>query len=224
MISTKLKLEQIKLAEKVMINDNFEEINYIAGCDQAYTTDNKIISYVVVLDKNMKIVDSAYAITDCRMPYIPGYLFYREAPAIIEAFNKLKQKPDVIMVDGNGILHPRRIGMASQLGIVLDMPTIGVAKTLMMGKLEDGKVEVDKEIRAVEIRTREFAKPLYISPGHKISMKTAVDIVKSSIIIPHKLPEPLHLAHRYSNNKKDNIAGNAKITTCKIECNEMANA
>ncbi|MFC1734087.1 endonuclease V [candidate division KSB1 bacterium] len=209
MNKSKLKLEQIKLAEKVLTNDVFDEINYIGGCDQAFTDDNKIISSVVVLDKNMKVIDSATAVVECKMPYIPGYLFYREAPAILEAFNKLKQKPDILIVDSNGILHPRRIGMASHVGVVLDIPTIGVAKNLMMGRVSDGKIEVDKEIRAVEVRTREHAKPLFVSPGHKISLRTAVELVKKSIIHPHKLPEQLHLAHRFANKKKKNMDGNS---------------
>jgi len=212
MNNQKLKLEQAKLAEKVLTNDSFDEINYIAGCDQAYTTDNKIVSVVVVLDKSMKVVDSANAVVECRMPYIPGYLFYREAPAIIEAFNKLRQKPDIMMVDGNGILHPRRIGMASQLGIVLDIPTIGIAKTVMIGRSADGRIEVDKEIRAIEVRTREHAKPLYVSPGHRISLKTAVEFVQKSIIQPHKLPEPLHLAHRFANRKKESIENKGQLS------------
>ncbi|MFO8016278.1 MAG: endonuclease V [Candidatus Woesearchaeota archaeon] len=198
----KLKSEQQRLAENVITNDMFEDIEYIGGCDQAYTDDNRIISYVVVMDRNMKIVDSAHEVAECRMPYIPGYMFYREGPAVVEAFSKLRTRPDVLMVDANGILHPRRIGMASQLGIALDVPTIGIAKNLMMGKVMEGKVEVDKEIRAAEVKTRDYAKPLYVSPGHRISVRTAEDLVKRFIIHPHKLPEPLHLAHRYSNKRK----------------------
>jgi len=206
-----LKLEQVKLAGKVITTDSFEEISLIGGCDQAYTNDGKIVSTIVVLDKNLKVVDSANAVAECRMPYIPGYLFYREAHVIIEAFNKLKQRPEILVVDGNGILHPRRIGMASQLGIVLDIPTIGVAKTLMMGQSMDGRIEVDKEIRAIEVRTREFAKPLYVSPGHRISLKTAVEMIQKMIVQPHKLPEPLHLAHRFADKKRDRLANGPKF-------------
>ncbi|MCX8146850.1 MAG: endonuclease V [Candidatus Woesearchaeota archaeon] len=199
----KLKEEQLKLAEKVIIIDSFDKIKYIGGCDQSYSG-NKIISCVVVMDEKMKIVDKAFAEKECNFPYIPGFLSYRESPAVVEAFNKLKIKPDILMVDGNGILHPRRFGMASHLGIILDIPTIGITKSLLIGKVIDGKIEVDKEIRGMEVKTREFSNPLYVSPGHRISLKTAVEIVKKSIIFPHKLPEPLHLAHRLAKKRKEN--------------------
>jgi deoxyribonuclease V len=105
----------------------------------------------------------------------------------------------LLIVDANGILHPRRIGMASQLGIVLDIPTIGITKNLFIGKpSSDGKIEIDKEIRGEELRTKEYANPIYLSPGHRISLRTASDLVKKMIIAPHKLPKPLHLAHRFA--------------------------
>lgn len=219
----RLKQEQIRLAQKVMIFDQFDEINLVGGCDQAYTDDNKVISYIVVLDKNLRIVDSAHAITECGMPYLPGYLFYREAHAIIEAFGKLRQKPDMLMVDGNGILHPRRIGLASHLGIILDIPTIGVAKTLVMGRSFDGRIEIDKEIIAVEVKTREHAKPLYVSPGHRISLNTAVEMTKKFIVQPHKLPEPIHIAHRYADKKKESLM-NAKKSQSSEKSAEIQGA
>ncbi|MBD3313704.1 endonuclease V [Candidatus Woesearchaeota archaeon] len=199
MNTSRLREEQLKLAEKVMTIDQFEQARYIAGCDQAYKDNNKIISVVVVMDsKTQKIVDRAESEQFCRTPYLSGYLFYREAPSVIEAFSKLNVKPDVLLVDANGILHPRRIGMASQLGLALDVPTIGIAKSLAFGKPREGKIELDKEIVAEEVITKEFANPLYVSPGHKVSLRTSIDIVKSLIMHPHKLPEPLHLAHRFA--------------------------
>ncbi|MBU0536148.1 MAG: endonuclease V [Nanoarchaeota archaeon] len=199
MNTSKLRQEQLKLAEKIMTTDMFENARYIAGCDQAYKDNNKIISVVVVMDiKTMQIVEKAESEQYCKMPYISSYLFYREAPAIIDAFSKLNTKPDILMVDANGILHPRRIGMASQLGLALDVPTIGVAKNLAFGRSFQNKIEANKEIVAEEVATREFARPLYVSPGHRISLRTSVEIVKKMIVEPHKLPEPLHLAHRLS--------------------------
>lgn len=114
--------------------------------------------------------------------------------------------------------------MASQLGMVLDVPTIGVAKTLMMGRSEDGRIEVDKEIRAMEVRTREFAKPLYVSPGHRISLKTAVEMVQKMIVQPHKLPEPLHLAHRFADRKRENLANATKLGKEPLKTAEEINA
>ncbi|MBW2971543.1 endonuclease V [Candidatus Woesearchaeota archaeon] len=201
-----LKKEQLKLAKKVTVKDDFEEMNYIGGCDQAFI-DNKVISAVVVLEyKTLKLVEKKYAVVDAPIQYIPGFLSYREGPAIVEAVSKLQQKPDIMMVDANGILHPRKIGMASHVGILLDMPTIGVAKKLLLGEEIDGKIVVEGEKRAVVLKTKEHAKPIYISPGHRISLKTSEEIVKKCMVEKHKLPEPLHEAHKYSNKIRDRMA------------------
>ena len=124
-------------------------------------------------------------------------MFYKDGPAVIEAYNKLEQKPDVLIVEANGILHPRRIGMASHVGILLDVPTVGVTKRLMLGEVRGQTIYVEKEARGYEFITREYANPIYISPGHKISLKTSMEIIKNCVRQPHKLPEPLHLAHKY---------------------------
>lgn len=200
----RLKEEQIKLARKVILKESFTEAETIAGADCAFYS-NKIVAAIVVCDKEMKILEKQHSISDVKLPYIPGFLFYREGPAIADAYSKLSKKPTVLMLDGNGILHPLRIGIASQLGVLLDQATIGVAKTLLLGKNEDGKILVGNEIRAMEMKTREYSRPLYISPGHKISMEKSVEIAKDSIRPPHKLPEPLHLAHRLANKIKDEL-------------------
>lgn len=202
--TAKLKEEQIKLAKEVIVRDDFEKITYFGGCDQAFIGD-EVVSGIVVLDKDMKLIENKYSKVKAAMSYVPGFLFYREGPAIIEAFNKLEQKPDVLMVDGSGILHPRRIGIASQLGIILNIPTIGVTKKLNCGNVKEGKVYYDKEIRGIELKTREFAKPIYASPGHKISLGKSLEIVKSYLKPPHKLPEPIHQAHKYVNKVRDQI-------------------
>lgn len=196
--AAKLKEEQLKLAKEVVLKGEVSKFKLIGGCDQAFVND-VVISGVVVLDKELKTAEKTYSVIKAQIPYVPGFLFYREGPAIIDAFNKLEKKPDVLLVDGNGILHPRRLGMASHLGVVLDIPTIGVTKRLMCGDVKEGKVYVDKEIRGIELRTREHSNPLYVSPGHKISFGKSIEVVKNSLKQPHKLPEPLHLAHRYVN-------------------------
>jgi deoxyribonuclease V len=198
-----LKKEQLKLAKKVVVKDDFDELRYVGGCDQAFF-DNKVISAVVVLELDtLKLVEKKFAVADAPIQYIPGFLSYRESPAIVAAVSKLEQKPDVLMIDANGILHPRRIGMASHVGILLDMPTIGVAKKLLLGEEKDGKVFVEGEARAMAMKTKEHAKPIYISPGHRVSLKTAADTVKKCMVEKHKLPEPLHEAHKYCNKVRE---------------------
>ena len=200
----KLKEEQLKLAKEVILKDSFSKVKLIGGCDQAFVDDN-VISGVVVCNKELELVEKKHAVIDTRVPYVSGFLFYREGPAIVEAFNKIEKKPDVLLVDGNGILHPRRIGMASHLGILLDVATIGITKNLMCGNVKEGKVYVDKEIRGLELKTREYARPIYLSPGHKISFGKSLKIVKDYLKSPHKLPEPLYLAHRYVNEVRKRL-------------------
>jgi deoxyribonuclease V len=200
-----LKKEQLKRAKKVIVKDDFDEMNYIGGCDQAFV-DNQVISAVVVLDaKTLKLIEKKYAVAEAPIQYIPGFLSYRESPAVVEAVSKLQQKPDLMMVDANGILHPRKIGMASHLGILLDMPTIGIAKKLLMGEEKDGKIIVEGETRAIALKTKEHAKPIYVSPGHRVSLKTAAELVKKCLVEKHKMPEPLHEAHKYSNKVRERM-------------------
>ena len=195
----RLKEEQIKLAGKVITIDSVEKITTIGGADQAYVH-NKVISAIAVCDyKSLKVIEEKHAIVEAKIPYKSGFLFYRDGHAVIEAFNKLENKPDVLILEGNGILHPRRIGMASQVGILLDMATIGVAKRLMLGEVKDRTIYVEKEARGYELITREYAKPIYISPGHKVSLKTSFEVIKNCLRYPHKLPLPLDLAHKYGN-------------------------
>ncbi len=193
----KLKEEQLKLAEKVIVNDKVKKVKTIAGADQSYVG-NKVISAIVVCNyKSLEIIGEKHAIVDARIPYIRGFLFYRDGPAVMEAFNMLEHKPDVLIVQGNGILHPRRIGMASHVGILLDVATIGVTKRLMLGEVKDKTIYVEKEARGYELITREHSKPIYISPGYKVSLKTSLEIIKKCLRHPNKLPIPLQLARKY---------------------------
>jgi len=199
----KFKQEQLKLAKKVIKKDDFDKFELIAGVDQAFVN-NKVISAIVVCDaKTLKPVEKKYAVVEATIPYIPGFLSYRESPAAVEAFNKLEKKPDIIIVDAHGLAHPRRLGMASHLGLLLDVPTIGTAKKLIVGKSQNGKIVHNNKVIAQEVVTKEHARPLYVSIGHRISLKAAVELVKKTTILPHKLPEPLHLAHRYANKIRE---------------------
>jgi deoxyribonuclease V len=200
----KLRKEQTELASKIITSDSFEKIELIAGVDVVYVKDTAVCA-IAVCDKKMNLVESKYSVAETKFPYLPGYLFYREGPIIIETFHKLNKKPDILMCGNHGILHPRRLGSASHLGLILDIPTIGVAKNMLIGSLQGDSVIVDKEVRAAQIVTKEHANPLFVSQGHRISLKKAVEIVKNSIHPPHKLPEPLHIAHHISGREKKKI-------------------
>jgi len=202
-----LKKEQLKLAEKVSIVDSVKNIKTIAGADQSYI-EGKVISTIAVCNyKSLSLIEDKHAIVEAKVPYKSGFLFYKDGHALIEAFNRLENKPDVLIVKANGILHPRRIGMASHVGILLDIATIGVTKTLMLGQMRENTIYVEKEARGYGLITREHANPIYLSPGHKISLKTSLEVIKKCIRLPHKLPEPLHIAHKYGNKIREKIVG-----------------
>ena len=136
------KVEDLEAAAKSLIKT-------IGGCDQLVIGD-EIYSCVVLCDAdNFSVLEKTFAIRKVDFPYVPGFLAYREAPVIIDAFSKLKNKPDLMMIDGNGILHPRRFGIASHLGVTLNIATIGVAKKLLIGRVEKDKVFVGEELRAI---------------------------------------------------------------------------
>ena len=202
----KLKEEQLKLAKKVVVKNSFEKLELIAGVDVAFNQ-NDAVSAIVVCDyRTMEVKERVFAVVKAKVPYIQGFLAYREGSAISAAYAKLENKPDIMIFDGNGILHPRRCGLASHMGILFDQASIGIAKQLLIGEAKDNKAYVDKEARAELVITREHSKPIYVSPGHKVSLKTSVEIVKNCLKFPHKLPEPLHLAHRYADEIREKIA------------------
>ncbi|MBW3017558.1 endonuclease V [Candidatus Woesearchaeota archaeon] len=202
----KLKKEQILLAESVILKDKFDKIKLIAGVDQSYVGNNTIISAIVVCEyPSMKVIEKKFAVKeDVKFPYIASFLAYREVPVILEAYEKLENKPDIILCEFNGILHPRKCGAASHLGISLNKPTIGVAKKLSVGKEKEGQIFIDTQLRGVALRTKEHANPVYVSPGHLITLTTSAKIV-AKCLNDHKLPEPLYLAHRYSTKLKKNL-------------------
>lgn len=224
----KLKLEQIQLSKKVKIKNDFEKLELVAGIDHTYNEkDNTIISGIVVVKfPELKVIERKYAIKPCTMPYIPGFLAYREMPSAAEAYSMLDNKPDLVMLDGNGILHPRRFGIASHFGVLQDVPSIGIAKKLLVGEVKEGKVYVEEEWRGMELSTKEKANPLYISPGHRITITKALEVVKQCIVPPHKLPEPVHLAHRFVRKLKEEFAqkvmeqGQGKQQVSKTESQE----
>jgi deoxyribonuclease V len=197
----KLRIRQKEMIKRLSLKDKFEKIETVAGFDQAFLG-NKIISAAVVCDySSLEVIEKQYAVEEVKMPYIPGFLSFREGPAIIKAYRKLKIKPDIIMIDGNGILHPLKAGLATHVGIILDKPTIGVAKSLLLGSIKNKRVYVDGEVRGYELYTKKGCKPIYVSPGHKVSLESSLRIVRKCVG-NHKLPEPLRLAHLYANEMK----------------------
>jgi len=196
---------QNQLRDRVIVADRFNPIHRVAGLDVGFIDQGKITrAAVAVLSyPDLKLLETALAYRSTGFPYIPGLLSFRELPALLDALAQLKCLPDLLLCDGQGIAHPRRLGIASHLGLVTDIPAIGVAKTRLCGThdpvpeqrghwtpLQDGQ-----EVIGAVLRTRTGVKPLYISPGHRISLTTAIDYVLGCCS-RFRLPETTRHAHR----------------------------
>jgi deoxyribonuclease V len=191
----------------VTLTDNFSPIKTIAGIDVGYDINNNISKCALVLMNinDLKVITSIVDFDSTPFPYIPGLLSFREAPVILKALAQLEEKPDILFIDGQGIAHPRRLGIASHIGVLTEMPTIGIAKSVLCGRYkepgpEKGNVEplLDKgEKIATAYRSRDNVKPVFISPGHKVSHESAVAIV-AKCFTRYRLPEPTRLADKLS--------------------------
>lgn len=202
---------QTELARKVVLRDTVGEVRHIGGVDVGFEDGGRITraALVVLSYPQLDIVERTLVRTPTTFPYVPGLLSFREIPAILQAFEQLSQIPDLLMCDGQGIAHPRRLGIASHLGIWLDLPTIGVAKKRLVGWHDDvadvkgaNTALLDKGQRiGTVLRSRERVKPLYISPGHRVSQENAVQWVMRCLT-RYRLPEPTRQAHRLASLEK----------------------
>jgi len=193
----KLREEQINLSKKVKLSDGFKTIKTVSGFDVSYPKnefDHACGACVVMDYKTKEIVEKKTIFWETVFPYISTYLFYREFPIIRELFNILKSEPTVFMFDGNGILHPFGFGLASQAGVTLNVSSIGVAKSLLYGNIKNNNVFIDgKKHGFAYYSSKNIKRPIFVSPGHKISFKTAEKVVKH--FSKYKIPEPLRQAH-----------------------------
>ncbi|HEX9134027.1 MAG TPA: deoxyribonuclease V, partial [Ktedonobacteraceae bacterium] len=181
------KALQRELAKRVVREDRLNEVSHIAGVDMAINEVNGMARAAVVLLSYPALeVEERHVYEEpVRMPYVPGLLSFRELPCILGAFELLKQQPELVMVDGQGIAHPRRLGIASHLGLWLDLPSIGCAKSILTGHhgplSEEAEawvpLKADGEVIGAVLRTRAHVKPMIISLGHRISLETSLRYV-----------------------------------------------
>ncbi len=205
-VSPKEAIEiQESLLDRVVLHDDFGEIKTVAGVDVGFEEDNTITrAAIAVLDlKTLELIESAVARRPTTFPYVPGLLSFREIPAVLQAMLELKQPPDLLLCDGQGIAHPRRFGIAAHLGLLTDIPAVGVAKSRLIGTHGDVPLEKGSSVPLMNkgeqigcvLRTRTNVKPLFISPGHRVGMQSAVDFVMRCTT-RYRLPETTRWAHK----------------------------
>ena len=209
-----LKVQHM-VAKRAISKDDFKDVLFIAAADQAFL-DKLIISGMVVMDfGSLETIERAFSIQSVSFPYISTFLSFREGPAIVNAFKKLKTRPDLLLIDGAGINHPRGAGLATHIGVALDVPTIGITKKILCGKAAEPPnvgetsplVYMDKTVGWL-LKSSQKSKPIVVAPGHRVSLEGSLSIVKACLR-GHKLPEPARLAHEYVNMcKREQRRGN----------------
>ncbi|MGP3666837.1 MAG: endonuclease V [Candidatus Bathyarchaeota archaeon] len=204
------KIQQ-EFAKKVIIKElSLKNVKTICGFDVAYKGENAYASAVVLNFKDLSMLELSVLKLPVKFPYIPTLLSFREAPLIFKVFSVLKTKPDVLMVEGHGLAHPYGCGLATHVGVVLRLPTIGVAKKLLCGfegKFVDGKAKImyDGKVVGYAVKVKGEDKPIYVSVGNMLTFEDALKIT-CKCLKGSRLPEPLRLAHIYAEKyKRENL-------------------
>jgi deoxyribonuclease V len=205
---------QRELAGRVVREDRFDEVRTVAGLDLGFPSvaggEVGRAALVVLRLPELEVVERQVVERPVRFPYIPGLLSFRESPVALAAFEALERRPDLLMVDGQGLAHPRRFGIACHLGVILDIPAVGCAKSILVGRAAEPGPEpgawtplVDRgETVGAALRTRARVKPVYVSIGHRVSLETAIDLTLRCGR-GYRLPEPTRLADRAASARGD---------------------
>lgn len=199
---------QKELREQLLIQERDYQVNTIAGADISFNRFSTTVYAGIVLLSFPELRPLLYSLVrrEVRFPYVPGYLAFREAPALLDAWEQLPVKPDVLVVDGHGIAHPRRMGIAAHFGALSGQPSIGCAKKLLYGTFTEPGPEqgaytaiLDKEeVIGTVLRTKTNVKPVFVSPGHRIDIRGSLSLI-AQCTVRHRLPEPTRLAHETVN-------------------------
>lgn len=201
---------QTELAAQVRLQDDYPPLRRVAGVDVGFEDGGAVTRAAsVLLDaQTREPVAEVVARQPTRMPYIPGLLSFRELPAVLQALAELPEAPDLVFVDGHGIAHPRRLGIAAHLGVVTGLPTIGVAKSILVGvhdtvgphRGDRQPLKYKGEVIGCVLRSKDRIRPLIVSPGHRVSMATAPELVLA-FGTKYRLPEPTRLADRLASRR-----------------------
>jgi len=202
---------QEDLRRKLVLEDTPGDPRIVAGVDVSFSRARDLLfAAVVVLEaESLEIVEIASAALKPVFPYIPGLLTFREGPVVLEAYRRLATEPDLLMFDGQGIAHPRGLGLASHVGVLLDKPSIGCAKSRLVGEFKEPKqkrgamrtLSLGRKKVGVVLRTKDNTKPLFVSPGHRITVETAAARVLDAGR-GYRLPEPTRRAHHEAERVK----------------------
>ena len=197
---------QKKLRERVRIEPLKKKVETIAGADISFNKFSPVVyaGLVVMRLPSLEVIEEVGVVSETQFPYVPGLLSFRESPSVLEAWSKLKTEPDAVMFDGQGIAHPRRVGIASHVGLIINRPTLGCAKSVLVGKYEEPGEErgswaplVDPkngETVGAALRTKTRTQPIYVSPGHLIDLEGAVRLTLGADG-GYRQPEPTRRAH-----------------------------
>jgi len=203
----RLRKVQMEIAARVILEDRFEgPVERVTGFDTAFIDKEAIAGAVTVNYHTMQVMEKKAMKQKLAFPYIPTFLSFREGPLIIKLVEKLERKPDVLMLDSQGIAHPLFCGCASYVGVMLGQPTIGVAKSKLCGDYDQipGKVgdwvplKYEERTVGAVLLSKRHCNPIFVSVGHMITLETAIRIVKH-FLIGHRIPEPIRLAHDFTN-------------------------
>jgi deoxyribonuclease V len=204
---------QERLRPQILARDDFADVDRVAGVDVGFEDGGKVTraAVVVLAFPSLEPLERALARRRTSFPYVPGLLSFREIPAVLDALGKLRLGPDLLLCDGQGYAHPRRIGLACHLGLLADLPSIGVAKSRLIGEQQGPPLAREKGARAwlrhegeiigAVLRSRTGVRPLYVSVGHRISLATALDYVLACTT-RYRLPETTRQAHRLASEEK----------------------
>ncbi len=202
---------QQHLSAEVITEDQLQPVQYVAGVDMGFESAGTIsrAAVAVLSFPDLQLQEKAIARRPTSFPYIPGFLSFREIPAVLDALLKISTIPDLILCDGQGIAHPRRFGIACHLGLIVDIPTIGVAKSLLIGQHEEvpssrgswRPLRHRGDTIGAVLRTRTGTKPLYVSSGHRVSLPTAIEYVLRCTP-KYRLPETTRIADKLASGPK----------------------
>jgi deoxyribonuclease V len=214
---------QQRLSGLVVETDQLDEVRFVGGVDLSGVRSSGAATAAAVLLSfpELEIVEESRVEGPLAFPYVPGFLSFREAPLMLEALRHLNREPDLILVDGQGRAHPRGLGIASHLGLVLDKPTIGCAKSRLVGQYIEPAPEVGStsplvyrgEVVGAVLRTKRGVKPIFVSVGHKISLPRAVDLVLRCTLPGQRIPEPTRRAHMAAGRQPEEAGAGPRMGT-----------